>query len=281
MAQLGDLKLESGAVIKNFRMSYVTHGKLNAANNAILFHHGFAAQPPSVRPHDRAGQAARHRQVLHHLPRRRWAPRRPATSTRPAPTNSGLKMSVPVLTTSATSVKASVPARHRSAGYSHLLAVTGISSGGRRQRPVCGELPQFMDGIFPIVGRRLWNDRQAIPFGHAGASIIEIVPGMGRRQLRREPASTARPMRSRSTVHYFYTQEWWDTVRRYARGLHDVAQHDRASTTSTCRTRATSTTGSIAVRAWVGRRYAWVRWRPQARRWARSRPRRCFIYNPQ
>lgn len=44
MAQLGDLKLESGEVIKNFRMSYVTHGKLNAAkDNAILFIHGFAA----------------------------------------------------------------------------------------------------------------------------------------------------------------------------------------------------------------------------------------------
>ena len=43
IAQLGDLKLESGDVIKNFRMSYVTHGKLNAAkDNAILFHHGFA-----------------------------------------------------------------------------------------------------------------------------------------------------------------------------------------------------------------------------------------------
>ena len=26
MAQLGDLKLESGEIIKNFRMSYVTHG---------------------------------------------------------------------------------------------------------------------------------------------------------------------------------------------------------------------------------------------------------------
>jgi hypothetical protein len=41
MAQLGDLTLETGEVIKNFRMSYVTHGTLNAAkDNAILFHHG-------------------------------------------------------------------------------------------------------------------------------------------------------------------------------------------------------------------------------------------------
>jgi homoserine O-acetyltransferase len=42
MAYLGDLELEDGGVIKNLRISYVTHGKLNAAkDNAILFLHGF------------------------------------------------------------------------------------------------------------------------------------------------------------------------------------------------------------------------------------------------
>ena len=42
MAQLGELKLEGGGVIPNLKMSYVTHGKLNAArDNAILFLHGF------------------------------------------------------------------------------------------------------------------------------------------------------------------------------------------------------------------------------------------------
>src|SRR5262245_13937163 len=35
--ELGDLKLESGEVIRNFRMTYITHGTLNAAkSNAIL-----------------------------------------------------------------------------------------------------------------------------------------------------------------------------------------------------------------------------------------------------
>ena len=42
MAQLGELKLEGGGVIPNLKMSYVTHGKLNAAkDNAILFLHGY------------------------------------------------------------------------------------------------------------------------------------------------------------------------------------------------------------------------------------------------
>jgi hypothetical protein len=40
MAQLGELKLEGGGAISNLQMSYVTHGKLNAAkDNAILFLH--------------------------------------------------------------------------------------------------------------------------------------------------------------------------------------------------------------------------------------------------
>lgn len=35
--RMGDLKLESGEVIKDFAISYVTHGKLNARkSNAIL-----------------------------------------------------------------------------------------------------------------------------------------------------------------------------------------------------------------------------------------------------
>jgi len=42
IADLGDLQLESGGVIHNLKMSYVTHGELNAAkDNAILFMHGW------------------------------------------------------------------------------------------------------------------------------------------------------------------------------------------------------------------------------------------------
>ena len=44
-ADLGEFQFEGGGSIKNLRMSYVTHGKLNAAkDNAILFIHGY--NPP-------------------------------------------------------------------------------------------------------------------------------------------------------------------------------------------------------------------------------------------
>ena len=41
-AHLGDFALERGGLIKDLRISYVTHGRLNAArDNAILYMHGF------------------------------------------------------------------------------------------------------------------------------------------------------------------------------------------------------------------------------------------------
>jgi homoserine acetyltransferase len=48
MAYLGDFSLERGRVIENLKISYVTHGKLNAAkDNAILFMHGFGTSAAS------------------------------------------------------------------------------------------------------------------------------------------------------------------------------------------------------------------------------------------
>lgn len=42
IAHLGDQQLESSGVITNFKMPYVTHGRLNTTkDNAILFMHSF------------------------------------------------------------------------------------------------------------------------------------------------------------------------------------------------------------------------------------------------
>jgi homoserine O-acetyltransferase len=41
-ASLGDFKVEGGGVISNLKISFVTHGKLNAdKTNAVLVLHGF------------------------------------------------------------------------------------------------------------------------------------------------------------------------------------------------------------------------------------------------
>jgi len=58
----GDLKLESGQAIKDFSISYVTHG--NPERQEVERHSdgdGDFCQPSPARFHDRPGQGARHR----------------------------------------------------------------------------------------------------------------------------------------------------------------------------------------------------------------------------
>ena len=207
MAQLGDLKLESGEVIKNFRMSYVTHGKLNAAkDNAILFQHGFAAN--------------------HHLFDQMIGPGRPldtdkyfiicpdalgATQTgyehTTSPTNSGLKMKFPFY-----SGRDMVNAQYRliteTLGIPHLLAVTGISSGADHSVQFAVSYPQFMDGIFPVVGGALWGT-QGQYFGPLMASIIESCKGWEGGNYDQNPKQCATNAIS-VLATYFYSREWWN-----------------------------------------------------------------------
>jgi homoserine O-acetyltransferase len=208
MAQLGDLQLESGAVIPNFRMSYVTHGTLNAArDNAILFHHGFAAN--------------------HHLFDHMIGPGRPldtdkyfiicpdtlgATQTgydhTTTATNSGLKMAFPFFN-QRDIVKASYRLVTEALGIPHLQAVTGISSGGGDSLQFAVSYPQFMDGILPIVGSALVTTDARFRRLLA-VSILESCQGWEGGNYDVNPARCATNALSQ-WVHYFYTQEWWDT----------------------------------------------------------------------
>jgi len=207
MAQLGDLKLESGEVIKDFRMSYVTHGKLNAAkDNAILFHHGFAAH--------------------HHFFDHMIGPGRPldtdkyfvicpdtlgATQTgyerTTSATNSGLKMKFPLF-----NGRDIVNASHRlvteTLGVAHLLAVTGISGGADDSVQFAVSYPQFVDGILPVVGGVLWNADYSFR-GPLGVSIIESCKGWDGGNYDVNPKQCATNALSQ-WVHYFFTQQWWD-----------------------------------------------------------------------
>jgi homoserine O-acetyltransferase len=207
MAQLGDLTLESGEVIKDFRMSYVTHGRLNAAkDNAILFHHGFAAH--------------------HHFFDHMIGPGRPldtdkyfiicpdtlgATQTgyerTTSATNSGLKMKFPYF-----NGRDMVNASHRllteKLGISRLLAVTGISSGGMDSIQYAVSYPQFMDGIFPVVGSTLWTADGRFR-GPLAVSILESCQGWDGGNYDVNPKQCATNALSQ-LVHYFYTEQWWD-----------------------------------------------------------------------
>jgi len=207
MAYLGDLQLEGGGVIHDLRMSYVTHGKLNAAkDNAILFQHGFAAN--------------------HHLFDHMIGPGRPldtdkyfiicpdalgATQTTfehsTSPSNSGLKMKFPRY-----SGRDMVVAQYKliteAIGIPHLLAVTGISSGADHSVQFAVSYPDFMDGIFPISGGALWST-QGFFFGSLLMSVIESCKGWDGGNYDENPKQCASNALS-VLVPYFYTRQWWD-----------------------------------------------------------------------
>jgi homoserine O-acetyltransferase len=207
IVDLGEFRFEGGGVIPNLRMSYVTHGKLNAAkDNAILFQHGFAA----------------HHHTFDHM----IGPGKPldtdkyfiicpdalgATQTTfehsSSPTSSGMKMKFPFY-----NGRDMVRAQHmlitKTLGISHLLAITGISSGADHSVQFAVSYPEFMDGIFPVVGGAVWST-QGYFFGSLMISSIEACKGWEGGNYDENPKQCASNALS-LLVPYFYTRQWWD-----------------------------------------------------------------------
>lgn len=146
--QLGDLKLESGEVIPNFRMTYITFGTLNdAKSNAILSLHGL--------------QGNRNNQAYWVGPGKAFDPKRyfiiqpdtlgvasmdPNATT--SPTRSGLNMSFPRF-----NIRDMVNAEHRMLteclGIKRLVAVAGSSMGGVEAFQWAVSYPNFMEAVIP------------------------------------------------------------------------------------------------------------------------------------
>ena len=223
MADLGDLKLESGAVIKNLSMSYVTHGKLNAAkDNAILFmhggganHHNFDHMIGSGRPLDTDRYFIICPDVLG------------ATQTgyehSTSPTGSGLKMKFPFFNDRGI-VKATHLLVTQGLGIAHLVASTGVSTGGRASVQLAISHPQFMDGIIPVVSAPVFGTgasaSQSRFRGPLMVSSITSCKGWDGGDYEQNPKACATNAISIVASH-FHTSEWWsrdlDTPEAYAR----------------------------------------------------------------
>jgi homoserine O-acetyltransferase len=149
IANLGDFQFENGEIVKDFKISYVTHGTLNEKkDNVILVMHGswgdhtqfdFLIGPGKaldteryfiVAP-DRLGNPV----LRHHL------------ST--GPTNSGLKMDFPPYT-----LRDSVNAEYRLLkeylGFDHILAAIGLSMGGMKAYQFGVSYPTYVSGLIPM-----------------------------------------------------------------------------------------------------------------------------------
>lgn len=148
--QLGDLRLEGGAAIPNVRMTYITHGTLNAdRSNAILSIHGLRGNRDAQSFLAGPGRA---------LDTDRYFVIQPDTlgvaSTDPnattSPTRSGMNMSFPRFT-----LRDMVNAEYRLVteclNIRHLVAVTGISMGGNGSMQWAVSYPDFMDAVIPVV----------------------------------------------------------------------------------------------------------------------------------
>jgi len=218
IAHLGELRLEAGGVIPDLKMSYVTHGKLNAAkDNAILFIHGFG--------------------LNHHNLDHLIGPGKPLNTDKyfiicpdalgnaqttfehsTSPTNSGLKMKFPPFNTR-DMVSATYKLLTKGLGIRHLLVATGISWGAHQSVQLAVSYPDFMDGIVPIVGGALWATH-AFLWGPLMVSVIESCAGWDGGNYSENPKECAANSML-VLMQYFYSREWWqqyvDTPEAYTR----------------------------------------------------------------
>jgi homoserine O-acetyltransferase/O-succinyltransferase len=207
MAELGEFQFEGGGSMKNLKMSYVTHGKLNAAkNNAILFIHGFAANHHLFDHMIGSGKALDTDKYFIICPDALGSTQTGFEHSTSA-TNSGLKMKFPQYNGRDMN-KVQHKLLTEKLGITHLLMVIGISSGADHSLQFAVSYPDFMDSIVPIVGGALGTS-QGLFFGPLLLSSIESCAGWDNGNYDDNPKTCATNALS-VLVFNFYTREWWD-----------------------------------------------------------------------
>lgn len=207
-ASLGELKLEHGGVIPNLKMSYVTHGKLNAKkDNAILFMHGFGANhhlfDHLIGP-DKALDTNKYFIICPDALGSTQTTFEHSTS----PSNAELKMKFPYYN-GRDMMTAEYKLVTEGLKISHLLAISGISSGADRAVQFAVSYPDFMSGIFPISGGALWGT-QGFFFGSQMQSILQNCPGWNEGNYDVNPKACAANALA-VLIPYFYTRDWWQS----------------------------------------------------------------------
>jgi len=156
VANLGDFKLESGDVLKDFKVSYVTHGKLNKTKSNVILvmqffagdHHGydFLIGPGKALDTDKYFIIATDfigNSVI----------RQDVTT---GPTNSGLKMEFPFYTVR-DSVNVEYKLLKEYLGVDHVLAVMGASIGAMKAYQFAVSYPTYMTAAIAIAGGAATN----------------------------------------------------------------------------------------------------------------------------
>jgi len=172
--QLGTLQLESGQSIPNFRMTYITLGRLNAArSNAVLQIHGLRGTRDSQTTWAGPGKAFDTDKYFVVQPDTLGVASLDPNATT-SPTRSGLNMRFPRFR-----IRDMVHAEYRMLteclGLSHLVAVSGSSMGGVESMQWAVSYPDFMDAVIPMVPQA-FTAKQSVFIWETARRVIMLDP---------------------------------------------------------------------------------------------------------
>lgn len=172
--QLGDLRLESGEVIPDFRMTYITHGTLDAdKGNAILSIHGLQGNRNNQSYWVGAGKAFDPKRYFIIQPDTLGAASMDPKATT-SPTRSGMNMTFPRF-----NIRDMVNAEYRMLteclGIRKLVAVAGSSMGGIESMQWAVSYPDFMAAVIPVTPMARAN-RQGNFIWEAVRQVVMVDP---------------------------------------------------------------------------------------------------------
>jgi len=156
IANLGEFQFENGEVLKDFKVSYVTHGKLNRKkDNVILVMQHYFGDHHDYDVLIGPGKALdTNKYFIVATDFIASASIRQDITT--GPTNSGLKMEFPPIT-GRDWVKADYRLLKEYLGFDRILAVIGGSIGAMNAFQFAISYPDFARGVIPIAGTPVTN----------------------------------------------------------------------------------------------------------------------------
>ena len=208
LANLGEFQFESGEVVKDFKVSYVTHGQLNESKDNVILamqhfvgdHHDvdFLIGPGKALDTDKYFIVA-----TDFLGNARL--RQDLTT---GPTNSGLKMAFPRYTTRDW-VKVEYRLLKEYLGLDHILAAIGASIGAMNGYQLAVSYPDFVRGVIPISGSPVTNPQTKMLLKNLMDAII-LDNGWYSGRYETNPSVSVNSALM-NIVPWWYTPQWFAT----------------------------------------------------------------------
>ncbi len=225
IANLGDFQFENGAVVRDFKVSYVTYGRLNRArDNAVLVmhhwggdHHNFDFLIGSGKALDTDKYFIVASDTLGSSKLRQ--------DVTTGPTSSGLRMDFPPY-----SLRDSVNLEYKLLkeylGLDRVLAVSGISVGAIKAFQFAVSYPAYARGVIPIAGNAVTNPQTKL-LVRSWMATIALDGGWKGGNYETNPATgVATAFMNLNT--WVFTPQWFaanmrspDGWRQWSTGFHD------------------------------------------------------------